>query len=139
MKNSERVRRSERGSAGAKFLLIAVVLVLCAHAGYNYIPIAYEGANLRQEMDTAVVKGLATSGRLNPVEVVKASVEKAIRENNVPADAVVEIKPAGAAIQAHVIYSKQVPMLPFGLYKYRYDFNYVATPSGYLLKDGKAN
>lgn len=139
MNNFDRDRRSERGSAGIKFLAIAVVLVLIANAGYNYIPIAYEGANLRQEMDTAVVKGLAASGQMKPLEVVRASIEKAVRENNVPPDAFVEIKPAGSVVQAQIIYSKQIPMLPFGIYKYRYDFNYLATPSGYLLKDGKAN
>ncbi|MBK9155958.1 MAG: hypothetical protein IPM25_17400 [Chloracidobacterium sp.] len=128
---------SERGGAGVKFLAVLVVLVLIANAGYNYIPIAYEAANLRQEMDTAVVKGLAASGQMKPLEVVRASVERAVRENNVPADAYIEIKPAGSVVQAHVIYTKQVQMLPFGLYKYRYDFNYLATPTGYLLKDGK--
>ena len=139
MKNQERDRSSERGGAGVKFLLVALVLMLCANAGYNYIPVAYEGANLRQEMDTAVVKGLAASGRMKPVDVVQASITKAIRENDVPADAFVEIKQTGAAVQAHVVYTKMVPMLPFGLYNYSYDFNYLATPSGYLIKDGKAD
>jgi len=135
--NQKKYISSERGGAGIKFLVILVILVLAANAGYNYIPIAYEGANLRQEMDTAVVKGLAASGQMKPMEVVRASIERAVRENNVPPDAYIEIKPAGTVVQAHVIYTKQVQMLPFGLYKYRYDFNYLATPTGYLLKDGK--
>lgn len=134
MTNLERNRISERGGAGVKFLLIAVILVLCANAGYNYIPVAYEGASLRQEMDTAVVKGLAASGQIKPMEVVTASVRKAIADNNIPADAFIEIKPAGQAIQAQVVYSKPVSMLPFGLYKYTYNFDYTATPRGYLLK-----
>lgn len=135
MKHLENNRTSERGGAGVKFLLIGLALALCGNAGYNYIPVAYEGANLRQEMDTAVVKGLATSGQLKPMEVVKASIQKAIQDNHVPADAIIEIKPAGAVIQAHVVYSKQVSILPFGMYKYKYNFNYVATPTGYLLKE----
>ena len=135
MKNLEKNRISERGGAGVKFLLIGLALVLAANAGFNYIPIAYEGASLRQEMDTAVVKWLAASGQLKPMDVVKASVQKAIHDYNVPSDALVEIKPAGTVIQAHVAYSKLVSMLPFGIYKYKYDFNYVATPTGYLLKE----
>ena len=135
MKNLENNRTSERGGAGVKFLLVGVVLVLCANAGYNYIPIAYEGANLRQEMDTAVVKGLAASGQMKPMDVVKASIQRAVQDSHVPADAVIEIKPAGNVIQAQVVYSKQISMLPFGIYKYRYDFNYVAIPKGYLLKE----
>ncbi len=135
MKNLEKNRSSERGGAGVKFLAIALVLVLCANAGYNYIPVAYEGANLRQEMDTAVVKGLAASGQLKPMDVVKASIQRAVQDNHVPSDAIIEIKPAGAAIQAQVVYTKQVSMLPFGMYKYKYNFNYVAVPKGYLLKE----
>ncbi|HTH36644.1 MAG TPA: hypothetical protein VL572_01695 [Pyrinomonadaceae bacterium] len=139
MNNLERDRSSERGSAAVKFLAVALVIVLCANAGYNYIPVAYEGATLREAMDTAVVKGLAASGQMKPLDVVKASVEKAVRENNVPADAFVEIKPAGTVVQARISYTKQVSILPFGIYKYKYNFNYLATPSGYLLKDGKVN
>ncbi len=116
-----------------------MVLALVGNAGINYVPIAYEGANLRQEMDTAVVRGLATGPRMNPVDVVKASLQKAIFENNVPADAFVEVKQTPGAVQAHVVYTKQISMLPFGIYKYKYNFDYVAIPSGYLLKDGKAN
>ena len=131
----EKNRESERGGAGVKLLLVGVVLVLVANGAYNYIPIAYEGASMREEMDTAVVKGLAASGQLKPVDVVTASVRRAATTHNLPADAFVEIKPAGASVQAHVIYNKQVSMLPFGLYKYNYAFDYVARPVGYLLKE----
>ncbi|HLA95760.1 MAG TPA: hypothetical protein VK612_08570 [Pyrinomonadaceae bacterium] len=135
MKNLKQNRDSERGSAGVKFLMIFFVLVLAAHAGYNYIPVAYQGASLRQEMDTAVVKGLAASGRLKPAEVVAAHIQKAIVDNNIPSDAVIEIIPLSSVIQARVTYQKKVNMLPFGIYKYNYDFNYTAAPQGYLLKD----
>ena len=64
-------RASERGGAGVKFLIVFVVLFLIGHAGYNYVPIAYAGENFKQEMQTAVVNGLATPGRLNPVDVVR--------------------------------------------------------------------
>jgi hypothetical protein len=138
MKSLERDRSSERGSAGVKFVAIAVVLVLLGNAGINYVPVAYEGANLRQEMDTAVIRGLATSGKMKPLDVVKASVEKALRENNVPADAIVDISPGEGVVQARVAYTKPVSMLPFGLYKYMYNFDYVAVPNGYILKDGKS-
>jgi hypothetical protein len=137
MESFKKDRSRERGGAGVKFLSIALVLAMLGHAGYNYIPVAYEAANLRQEMDTAVVKGLASSGQIKPMDVVKASVERALRENNAPVDAIVEIKPEAGVVQAHVVYTKTVPMLPFGLYKYNYNFNYLAAPTGYLLKDGK--
>ena len=127
-------RPSERGGAAVKFLIVGAVLVLIANAGFNYVPIAYEGASFRQEMDTAVVKGLAAPGQLKPVDVVKAHIQKAARDYEVPNDAVVEIKPAGNVVQAHVVYSKEVNMLPFGLYRYNYEFNHTASPVGYLTK-----
>lgn len=135
MRKSEIDRRSEHGGAAVKFLAILAVIMLVANAGFNYIPIAYEGASFRQEMDTAVVKGLAAGGQLKPLDVVKASINKAVHDYNIPADAVIQVKPAGAVIQAHVVYSKPVSMLPFGVWNYSYDFNYVAMPQGYLLKE----
>ena len=63
MKESTSYLHSQRGSASAKFLALLVFIGLLAHAGYNYVPVAYNGAAFKQEMDTAVVKGLAASGR----------------------------------------------------------------------------
>ena len=71
---------------------------------------------------------------MNPVDNVKTRVTKAIQENNIPADAVVEVKQVGNAITARVAYSKQVNILPFGIYKYNYKFDYTATPTGFLMK-----
>lgn len=127
-------RSSERGSAGIKFLAIFVLLILAANAGYHYIPVAYEGASFRQEMDTAVVKGLAASGNMKPLDVVKAHVSRAAGEYNVPQDAVIEIKPMPNYIQAYVSYQKKVDVLPFGIYRYNYNFEYTAAPQGYLMK-----
>jgi len=128
-------RPTERGGAAAKFLIIAAILALIAHAGINYVPVAYNGASFRQEMDTAVVKGLGSPGQLKPADVVKAHIQRAATDYDVPANAVMEIKPSQNGIQAHVAYTQPVNMLPFGIYKYDYRFDYVATPVGYLTKD----
>jgi hypothetical protein len=135
MKSLYTNRPSERGGAAAKFLIVAVVLVLIAHAGINYIPVAYNGAGFRQEMDTAVVKGLGAPGQVNPAMVVKAHIQRAAGDYDVPTDAVMEIKADPKGIQAHVAYTKSVNILPFGIYKHNYKFDYVATPAGYLTKD----
>ncbi len=137
MKRLYQERPSERGGAGVKFVLIALVLVLFAHAGYNYVPVAYEGASFRQEMDTAVVKGLAASGQMKPLDVVKAHLQNAAKNNNLPPDAVIDIRPSGKVISATTTYAKKVDMLPFGLYKYNYQFSYTAVPTGYLTTDDK--
>ena len=135
MKTIRNDRKSERGSATIKFTLVFVVLALLAHAGWNYVPVAYEGASFRQEMDSAVVKGLAASGRIKPLEVVQASIRKASNDYNIPEDAYVDVKPVSGVIEAHVAHTRRVNMLPFGIYKYDYDFDYVARPAGYLLKN----
>jgi len=134
MKKINSNMNSEHGGAGVKFLLVFLVLALAANAGINYIPVAYDGASFKQEMDTAVVKGLSAAGRLKPLEIVQASVKKASAEYNVPAEAFVDVKPVNGVVQAHVAYTRQVSMLPFGLYNYDYNFDYVAKPQGFLLK-----
>lgn len=134
MKKLANDRSSERGAAAVKFLMIFLVLVLVANAGFNYVPVAYEGASFRQEMDTAVVKGLGASGRIKPLEVVTASIRRASSDYNLPEDAFIEIKPVNGVVEAHVVYTREVNMLPFGLYKYNYNFDHHARPVGYLLK-----
>jgi hypothetical protein len=134
MKNAAMKRHSERGSAGVKFLLIFGSLLLAAHAAYNYVPVAYEAESMRTEMQTAVVQGLALPGKVNPVENVKSRIARAAQVNELPTDVVIDVKQNGNVISAHVAYSKQVNMLPFGMYKYNYQFDHTATPTGFLLK-----
>lgn len=135
MKEFKTDRQSERGSAAVKFLAVFVVLFLVAHAGWNYVPVAYQGASFRQEMDTAVVKALGAQGRLKPVDIVNASVKKALFDFDIPDDAEVEIGPVNGVVEVRVAYTRDVNMLPFGLYKYKYNFDYTAKPTGYLLKE----
>ncbi|CAN5371485.1 hypothetical protein BH10ACI3_BH10ACI3_17420 [soil metagenome] len=134
MKNSENKRESERGSAGAKFILTLSFLVLLAHAGYNYVPVAYNAESLKSEMGTAILQGLAMPGKVNAAENVKARIARSIQINDIPADAFVDVKQTGNMITAHVVYNKQVNILPFGIYKYTYRFDHTATPTGFLLK-----
>ncbi|HUR98827.1 MAG TPA: hypothetical protein VMZ26_12240 [Pyrinomonadaceae bacterium] len=134
MKKLNNDRRSESGSAGIKFLVVFLVLAVVGNAGLNYVPVAYQGASFQQEMDTAVVKGLGASGRINPLEAVKASIQKASFDYDIPDDAFVEVKPVNGIVEAHVVYQRKVDMLPFGIYRYDYNFDYLAKPTGYLLK-----
>lgn len=125
---------AERGSAGVKFLIFFVLLILIGNAGYNYVPVAYAGESFKQEMQTAVVNGLAVPGRISPVELVKARVTKAANDYELPNDIVIEVKQVGNTVQAHAAYTQPVRILPFGIYTYAYQFDYTAVPTGYLLK-----
>ena len=134
MNNAAKNRESERGSAGVKFVLVLAVIALVANAGINYVPVAYDAESLKTEMGTAVLQGLALPGKLNPVDNVKARIAKSIQTNNIPADAIVDVKQNGNVLTARVSYSKPVNILPFGIYKYKYNFDYTATPTGFLTK-----
>src|SRR3954471_22398848 len=126
----KRDRSGERGSAGAKFMIFLFVLVLAGNDGYNYMPVAYDAESMKTEMSTAVLQGLALPGKLNPVDNVKARLQKAAQQNGLPPDAVIDVKQNGNLLTAHVTYSKAVNILPFGIYKYNYQFDHTATPTG---------
>ena len=126
--------KSQRGGAGVKMVAVLAVLFLAGNAGLNYIPVAYEGQGFKQEMQTAILQGMAVPPGVQPVDMVKGRILKAIAANNLPANTVYEVKPSKEGVMAHVAYSKQVSMLPFGIYNYNYRFDHTATPTGFLLK-----
>jgi|ERR1035437_1119207 hypothetical protein len=134
MKGAARRRQSERGGAGVKFLVVLAVLVLAGNAGLNYIPVVYDAQNLKTDMQTAVVQGLALPGKMNPVDNVKTKIQRSILDNNIPAEAFVDVKQTGNSLTARVAYTKQVNILPFGIYRYAYQFDTTASPTGFLLK-----
>jgi len=134
MNKETRNNNSEQGSAKVKLAVVLSILFLLAHAGYNYIPVAYEGENFKQEMQTAVVQGMAVPSGITINDMVKGKLQRAMAANNIPPDAFVQVKQINNSVQAQVAYTKQVNMLPFGIYKYNYQFNHIATPTGFLLK-----
>jgi len=134
MKKAVEKRSSERGGAGVKLLMVLLVLVLIGNAGYQWIPVAYAGESLKQDMQTAVVQGLAAPGKTSPVDLVKKKIIMSVESNDVPGDVIIEVKASNNMIQAHVAYTKEVPLLPFGIYNYQYEFDHTATPSGFLTK-----
>lgn len=134
MKKAVELRSSERGGAGVKLLLVIVVLVLIANAGYQWIPVAYAGENFKQDMQTAVVQGLAATGKISPVDLVKKKILASANSNSIPDDVFIEIKSPNGMIQAHVVYTQEIPLLPFGIYTYEYEFDHTATPTGFLTE-----
>lgn len=131
----EKSRNGERGEAGAKLLIVLTVLILIGHAGINYVPVAYSAESFKQDMQTAVVQGLATPSKAGkPADFVKDKIARAINANDVPKDAYVEVKQNGKTLQARVYYTQTVNILPFGIYKYNYVFDHTATPTGFLMK-----
>jgi hypothetical protein len=128
-------RHSERGGAGVKFLSVALVIFLIGHAGYNYIPTAYQAASFKQDMDTAVIQGIAlpkTYGK--PGAIILGKLTKSAQTNQLPDEVFIDVQEKNKTITARVYYEKQVPLLPFGMYDYTYVFDYTASPSGFLTE-----
>lgn len=128
-------KNAERGGAGVKLLIALVILLLIAHAGYNYVPVAYQGEQFKQDMQTSVIQGsLVPAGQAKPVEAVRDRLGKAMRSNDLPPGTFVEVKQVNNIVQARVYYTKDIPLLPFGVYNYQYTFDHIATPSGFLTE-----
>lgn len=134
MRNTMNRQNSEHGGAGVKFLLILAALFLIANAGYNYIPVAYEAQDLRQEMETSVVQAMVLPPASDPIGTTKIRLRRAAVANNVPQDVYIDVKQVSGIFQARVFYVKQIKILPFGLYDYTYHFDHTATPTGFLAK-----
>ncbi len=135
MSNKSKNQKSEYGGAGVKLALVLVGLFVIAYAGFNYVPVAYEAESFKQDMQTAVVQGMAPSQGMTIIDSVKARIQRAMVSNNVPRDAVVQVKQNSNNVEAHVTYVKKVQILPFGIYKYNYNFDHTATPTGFLTKE----
>lgn len=136
MSNFTRFNQSERGSAGFKLIMVLLGLYLIAHAAYNFIPVAYDGENFKQDMQTAVIQASAApNASLSSPEAIKSKLRRAAFNNNIPDDALIEVKPFNNVVRARVVYNIPVSLLPFGMYKYNYKFDNTATPTGFLFKD----
>jgi hypothetical protein len=126
--------QNQIGSANTKLLVFAIVAIAVGHAAYNYVPVAFGGENLKQEMHTAVLSGTALPGTSNPVEVTKNRLIKFVRDNGYPQATTVDAKQANGVISATVRFSQEVNIMPFGIYKYNYVFDHSASPAGFLTK-----
>lgn len=128
-------RQGERGSARVKFLLVVMILAITGNALLNYVPVAYQGENFKQEMQTIVVQGAAMpSNGPNAIDAMKSRLARAVRDSQLP-PAVVDVRSVNNIYTAHVRYSKEVSIVPFGIYNYHYEFDHTATPTGFLTRN----
>lgn len=134
MKKKMQRQVSESGGASVKFLIILIALFLIANAGYNYIPVAYEGEDFKQEMETAVVQALALPGNADAAGTIKLKIRRVALAYDIPPDVFIDVKQVNNVYQARAAYLKQVKILPFGFYDYTYQFDHTASPTGFLAK-----
>ena len=128
-------RHSERGGAGVKLLVFAVLLILVVNAAYQYIPTAYQGESFKQDMKAAVLQGTTIpSSAGTPIAVIKDKLFKAAKSNDLPYDVYVNVIENNNIITARVYYTKELQIIPFGIYNYEYVFDHTATPSGFTTE-----
>lgn len=137
MKIYRQDRTSECGSASAKLVACLVVIALVAHAGLNYIPVAYSAEHVKTDMQTAILQGMALPGKMSPTDNVKTRLQQSALRNDLPKDVIIDVQQKGASLSARIVYNRQVNILPFGIWKYNYQFDHTATPTGFLLEQAK--
>lgn len=130
------VKNSQSGSAGVKLVIFLVILFLVGNAGYNYVPVAYNGETLRQEIQAAVTQAVTIPPSTGtPLDYAKKRLLNVARANGAPPDTYIEVKQVnGGLLQARVVFTKDVSLLPFGLYDYKYQFDHSANTNGFLAK-----
>lgn len=128
-------RQSEKGSAGVKLVVVLVVLFLVAHAGYNYIPVAYNGENFKTEMHAAVLQGSTLPPSAgNKAVATKTRLQNLAKANDIPPDAKIDVKEVNGSVEATVSFTQNVNILPFGIYTYDYVFNNKSGMNEFLTK-----
>jgi hypothetical protein len=122
------VRKSERGSARLKFLLVMLILGSIAYASYLYVPVAYNAYLfkdlMQQKVNAAIALGYQPSW-------VKEQLVRSAPEYQVPPDA--EITPVLQDKRMEVRAQFTRP-IEFPGYTYQYTFDHTAKSTDFSFK-----
>jgi len=127
VKNNMKAKCARNEQGGSKiYALVGIVgLFLLGHAAWNYVPAAYQIESFRSEIHNTILQVSASPHGTN--EPLSDKLKKRLRivanENGVPANALIEVSEAGNKLKAHVRYTRQIDLLPFGFYRYQYQFD----------------
>lgn len=121
-------RKSERGGARLKFLIVMVILASVGYACYQFIPIAFQGYKIKDLMqnkvDTAVAMGY-------PAAWVKDQLTSNGPDVGLPPDAVITPLQQDNRVIVRVQFSQPIE---FPGYTYQYEFDYTAKSGSFLSK-----
>jgi hypothetical protein len=109
-------------------------MALMLNAGYNYVPVAFQGESVKQEVHKAVMYGMSVqvAGKTG-ADITKDKINAMLLANEIK-NPIVVVKMSPAGVQATVKYSVEVSILPFGIYKRMYEFDYTESPSTLMTK-----
>jgi len=121
-----KMRKSERGSARLKFLIVVAIIGIVAYAGYQFIPIAYQAYQIKDlmqhDVDTAVALG-------HPTSWIKEQLVKSGPEYGIPADAVITPAQEDNRMEVRVQYSQPIE---FPGFTYNYEFDHTVKSATFL-------
>ena len=119
-------RKSERGGARLKFLIVLAIISFVGYGCYQFIPIAFQSYKINDLMqhyvDTAVTMGY-------PASWVKGQLVKNGPEYGIPPDAVITPAQEDNRIVVRVQFSQPIQ---FPFYTYNYEFDHTARSATFL-------
>ena len=121
-------KKSERGSARLKFLVVVVVIGAVAYAGYMYVPVAYNAYLFKDLMQQKANAAVALG---HPAAWVKEQLVKSAPDYKIPAD--VEITPTvqEKRVEVRAQYSQPIE---FPGYTYQYTFDHTVKSTDVIIK-----
>ena len=112
-------RRSERGGARLKFLLVAALLASVAYEGYQFIPVFYLNYQIKDlmqhDVDTAVALG-------KPPDWIREQLVKSSTEYSIPANAVITPQLTENRVEVRVQFVRPIEWCPGFVYDYPFDY-----------------
>ena len=111
-------RAGERGGARFNFVVVALVIALVGYSTYNFAPVAYNAYLFKDFMQQTVNKAAYPPGQSN--EWVTTQLRAAVKEYDLPPEAVVTVQKEEGRIAARVQWSRPV-QLPGYIYDYQFD------------------
>jgi hypothetical protein len=119
-------RKSERGSARLKFILVMTMIGILAYVGYMFLPIAYQAYLFKDLMQHDVD---VASSQGYPASWVGDQLVKSAPEFGVPANAVINPVQRDNRIEVNVQY---VIPIEFPGYTYEYNFDHTVKSTAFL-------
>ena len=120
------LKSGERGGARLKFIIAIVVFVVIVYAGYLYIPVAVDGAYLKDAMQNKVDAAVAQGYEPN---WVTEQLKKSGPEFHMPENATIASTQKDNRVEVRVQFTRPISCPGF---TYNYDFDYTAKSTAFL-------
>lgn len=120
-------RANERGGSRLNLIIILAVLALAAYSAYNYAPVSYHAFVFKDFMQDTVNKAAYPPGQSS--EWVTSQFREALKEYDLPANALIDVQKESGQIVARVQWTRPVK---FPGYTYQYTFDHTARSSGFI-------